>query len=252
MESPVTTLDMLPVPTAPIEELSRRLFGAYRDSVLPADVIEANHRSTKEQLAAFRFFNLQRDVATVAGIIVVGINPRYHLPGAYVQFLRFPGTEAIDLPIDQAEVDGDLYTVIQSLHHRFSANNVISMTQHDGFKESLHPQYPEWAMRELLHNALMHRDYSSTSPIRFYWFEDRIEIQNPGGPYGAVTPETLMRATAYRNPAIAEAMKSLGYVNRFGYGLQRAQALLAQNGNPPIEFDIDDRFFRVVVRKRAA
>lgn len=248
----VTTWDLQPVPTAPIEELSLRLFGAYRDSVVPAEVIEANHRSLKEQLAAFRFFNLQRDVATVAGVIAVGTRPRFHLPGAYVQFLRFPGIEGTEIPVDQAEIDGDLDAVTLSLHLRFSANNITSMIQLGGFKESLHPQYPEWAIRELLHNALMHRDYASTSPVRFYWFEDRIEIQNPGGPYGVVTPETVMRTSAYRNPSIAEVMKNLGYVNRFGYGLQRVQALLAQNGNPPIEFDIDDRFFRVVVRKRAA
>ena len=49
---------------------------------------------------------------------------------------------------------------------------------------------------------------------------------------------------------IAEALKSLGYVNRFGYGVQRAQALLAENGNPPLEFDFDEHSVRVKVRKR--
>lgn len=95
----------------------------------------------------------------------------------------------------------------------------------------------------------MHRDYASTSPIRFYWFSDRIEIQNPGGLYGTVTRETLSRRNSYRNPVIAEALKAMSYVNKFGYGIQRAEALLLENGNPPAEFEIDDKVFAVTIRK---
>ena len=55
---------------------------------------------------------------------------------------------------------------------------------------------------------------------------------------------------SYRNPVIAEAMKSLGFVNRFGYGVQRAQALLAQNGNPPAQFDFDEHSVLVKIFRR--
>ncbi len=79
--------------------------------------------------------------------------------------------------------------------------------------------YPEVAVREILLNAVLHRDYQSHTPVRFYWFSDRIEIQSPGGLYGEVTKDSLTRRNSYRNPVIAEAMKSLGYVNRFGYGI---------------------------------
>jgi ATP-dependent DNA helicase RecG len=99
----------------------------------------------------------------------------------------------------------------------------------------------------------MHRDYQSTTPIRFYWFSDRIEIQSPGGLYGEVTPETLERRNSYRNPVLAEAMRSMGYVNRYGYGIQRARSMLQENGSPPPEFDINDnRVFLVTIRKRPA
>ena len=101
-------------------------------------------------------------------------------------------------------------------------------------------------------NAIMHRDYNSNTPVRFYWFEDRIEIQSPGGLYGEVTKETLTERNSYRNPIIAEAMHSLGYVNRYGHGIQRAQAALKENGNPPAEFDTRDHVFLAVIRRRAA
>lgn len=244
----LATWDLQPVPGASIDELSTRIFSEYRASV-PAEVIEANRRTLKEQLAALHFFDLQRELPTVAGLLIVGLNSRYHLPGAYVQFLRFAGTTMADLPSDQAEIDGDLDTVARSLHERVAANNRTRLVRGESFRETQRQDYPEWALRELLHNALMHRDYASTSPVRFYWFEDRIEITNPGGVDGQATTDSLTRRSSYRNPAIAEAMKNLGYVNRFGYGLQRTQALLEENGNPPLAIEADSAYFQVTVRR---
>ena len=56
------------------------------------------------------------------------------------------------------------------------------------------------------------------SPIQFYEYDDRIEIQNPGGLYGKVSPDNFPNVSDYRNTFIAEAMKVLGYVNRFSRG----------------------------------
>ena len=111
--------------------------------------------------------------------------------------------------------------------------------------------YPLVAVRELLLNAIMHRDYQSSSPIRFYWFSDRIEIQSPGGLYGEVTAETLTRVNSYRNPVVAECMKALGYVNRFGYGILRATDAMKRNGSPDLAFEINDRIFLVTLRRRS-
>ena len=55
--------------------------------------------------------------------------------------------------------------------------------------------------------------------MRINWFVDRVEVQNPGGLYGQVTPENFERISDYRNPVLAEAMKALGYVERFGTGI---------------------------------
>ena len=86
----------------------------------------------------------------------------------------------------------------------------------------------------------MHRTYESNAPVHLYWFTDRIEIQSPGGLYGMASPENFPTRTDYRNPVIAEAMATLGYVNRFGRGVIRAQEALSQNGNPPPAFELAD------------
>ncbi len=99
----------------------------------------------------------------------------------------------------------------------------------------------------------MHRTYEGTNaPVRVYWFDNRIEIHNPGGPYGAVTAENFGQpgVTDYRNPHIAEAMKVLGFVQRFGVGIATAQAELRKNGNPPAEFQVQPSAILATVRKK--
>ena len=118
------------------------------------------------------------------------------------------------------------------------------------FQERTEKDYPTVAVRELLLNAIMHRSYESNAPVRFYWYDDRIEIQNPGGLYGMASPENFPTQTDYRNPVIAEAMATLGYVNKFGRGVIRAQAELKRNGNPKAEFIFDPSHVLVTIRKK--
>jgi ATP-dependent DNA helicase RecG len=183
-------------------------------------------------------------------MLLIGKNPRFYLPGAYVQYLELPGTSLTDLPSDQAEISGDLHSVLKELEGRLKLLIKTSMVRIGPLEEMLLPNYPERAVRELLMNAVMHRNYNSNAPIRFYVFSDHIEIQSPGGLYGEATRENFPTRNSYRNPVIAEALKSLGYVNRFGYGVQRAQALLAENGNPTAAFEFDEHSVLVKIQRR--
>lgn len=98
----------------------------------------------------------------------------------------------------------------------------------------------------------MHRDYElSNAPVRIYWFNDRIEIHNPGGPYGQVNRGNFGEPgiTDYRNPSLSAAMKSLGYVQRFGIGIELSRKELAKNSNPPPEFQVEETNICAIVRR---
>lgn len=100
-------------------------------------------------------------------------------------------------------------------------------------------------------NAVIHRNYDgSTTPIMVNHFADRIEIQNPGGLFGELTPEPFPRGTEYRNPILAEAAKILGFVNRFGRGIAIVQRELDRNGSPPAEFEPGAQHFLALLRRR--
>ncbi len=117
-------------------------------------------------------------------------------------------------------------------------------------RETLTHDYPLVALRELLMNAVMHRSYESNAPIRFYWFRDHVEIQSPGGLYGSATAENFPSQNDYRNPIVSEAMKTLGYVNRYGRGVLRAQDALEKNGNPPAEFTFEANYVLVILKEK--
>jgi ATP-dependent DNA helicase RecG len=121
----------------------------------------------------------------------------------------------------------------------------------NGPVETRRQPYPLAALQQLVRNAVLHRAYEATNaPVRVYWYDDRIEITNPGGPYGEVTVETFGQPglTDYRNPNLAEAMRVLGQVQRFGAGIPIARRVLAENGNPPPEFRALPTFVTATVR----
>lgn len=246
------SFDARPCYDAALDDIALGQFDAYRREAVAADIILANRRTIEQQLASLRFYDLERACPTYAGILLFGKNPRFFLPGAYVQYLRLPGPRLTDVPEDQTEISGDLTTVLRELESRLRLLIETRLRPVSPLQEKLLPDYPPWALRELLMNAVMHRNYESNTPIRFYAFSDHIEIQNPGGLYGEATRENFPSRNSYRNPVIAEAMKSLGFVNRFGHGIQRAQLLLAENNNPPPEFEFDEHSFLVKVYRRGA
>lgn len=248
--------DLQPVLFATLADLSRSRFESeYLPGAFAADVLEANHRSYEERLSACRMIeSVGKPFPTVLGSLVLGQQPRDLIPCAYVQFLRLDGTE-LDAPIvDEAAIDGHLGEVLSRLDDKIKANIATVVDFKSAATERRHASYPVAALQQLVRNAVMHRSYEATNaPVRFTWFADRIEIINPGGPYGIVTRENFGQpgVTDYRNPHLAEAMKVLGYVQRFGVGIATARRLLAENGNPPPEFEPRDTHVLVTIRKPA-
>ena len=247
--------DLYPQSFANLDDLDRDSFyRSYLPATLPLDIIEQNHRTFEQQLTALRFMSTEPQCKpTTLGILVIGKDPRQFIPGAYVQFVRFDGAD-LTAPIKaQREINGPLPDLLRMLDETFEAHISISSDIITGPVETRHPDYPIVALQQLARNAILHRIYEGTNaPVRIYWFSDRIEIQNPGGPFGQVNRSNFGTPgiTDYRNPHIAEAMKNLGYVQRFGMGISLAQKELRNNGNPPAEFQVEDMYVLVTLRKR--
>lgn len=247
--------DLRPLESATIDPLDLELFRRdYLPSSLGSEILEENERSTEQQLTSMRFATVgSPPKPTVLGVLVVGKDPRQFLPGAYIQFLRIEGTELTDPIKAQKEIDGPLPDLLRLLDEIFAAHISVASNITAGSVERRKPDYPIIALQQLARNAVLHRTYEATNaPVRITWFDDRIEIQNPGGPFGQVNRQNFGQPgiTDYRNPHLAEAMKNLGYVQRFGVGIPLARRELEKNGNPPPEFQVEDTHLLVTLKKK--
>lgn len=226
------------VPDAALDDLDLVRFEIeYLRSAVPPDVLAMNGRSDIDQMRALRLVTRDHH-PTATAILILGKSTQNFFPGAYVQVLRIDGRELTDPIVDRHELTGTIPDQVRQMEELADLWNSIESDM-DGSVRVDRASYPLVALRQLFRNAVIHRSYEGTnSPVRVTWYNDRVEIQNPGGLYGQVTPETLGRAgiTDYRNPTIAEAMKALGFVERFGVGLQIVRSSLEKNGNPPAEF----------------
>jgi ATP-dependent DNA helicase RecG len=247
--------DLQPLPSSSLGDLSRTIFDEeYFPNAIAPDILEANDRTYEQRLATCKMIVAPDEpVPTLLGMLVLGKSPRDWVPSSYVQFLRIDGTELSDDIIDEAVVDGPMAQIVRRLDEKMDSHNRQAVDLVSGSVERRISPYPRTALEQLTRNALMHRSFEGTqAPVRVTWFNDRIEIFSPGGPYGVVTTHNFGRPgiVDYRNPHLAEAMKVLGYVQRFGVGIKTAQSELSKNGNPPAEFTAEAEHVLVIVRRR--
>ena len=239
--------DLYPIPTASISDLNLALFNyEYLPQAVSQEVLEQNERTLNEQLAVTKMITTaDQPTPTVLGILTLGKNPQDFLFGAYVQFLRIDGDELTDEIIDSEEIRGAISDQIRRLDDKLIAHNRVAVDVLSGPVEKRTSLYPLEALQQLTRNAILHRSYEGTNaPVRVYWFNDRIEIISPGGIFGSLTPERFGKPgiTEYRNPNLAETMKTLGFVQHFGMGILIARRLLKEAGHPEPEFDIDSAY----------
>ena len=235
--------DARPCLDAMLDDLDLVRFEAeYVPSATSPEIRRQNGRSTEDKLRALRL--LSREGKPVnAAILLLGKDPRAFFPGAYIQFLRIDGANITDPIIDQKEIGGTVPDQVRQIEELMRLN-LRTTAAIGGPRRREQSDYPPVALEQVVRNALLHRSYDgSTMPVKVYWYSDRIEIINPGGLFGEVTSETIWQsATAYRNPLLAEGLKNLGLVERFGFGLQQASRALAENGNPPLTTQFESNF----------
>ena len=236
------TFDALPCLEAALNDLNTSLIQlSYFPLTIDRETLEANHRDLKQQLASLRLYDLQNDKPSNAAILFFALNTQYFFSGSYIQYIKIDSLERnLDKVVTEQTFRGSLLDELNEIESYVRHNIVKSrpVRVENTFQDRNVSNYPYNALREFIMNAIMHRDYESNAPIYIYEYIDRIEISNSGGLYGDVRPENFPNASVYRNPVIAEIMKNKGYVNRFNFGIQDAQRKLAENNNPPAEFDL--------------
>lgn len=157
--------------------------------------------------------------------------------------------------IDNKRIEGTISQMLEATLAFVRRNmKVKTIVNEDGVRADK-PEYPIKAVREIILNSLIHRDYSvhtERSPVRLVMYEDRLELENPGGLYGRITIDALGKEAAdTRNPYLAGALEiMIDTENRFS-GIPTVRAELKKAGMPAPVF-IDRRgVFKVIFYKKS-
>jgi len=206
---------------------------------------------------------------TLAGLLTLGRYPQQFFPQLDITFAVFPTPQA-GVPmsdgtrfLDNVSLDGPVPVVITqtlaAVRRNMTRRGVIR-----GAGRQDHWEYPEEVVRELLGNALMHRDYyplTHGTQIRVEMYPDRLEVISPGGLYGDFPPSALLHepVSSSRNAVLAKLLEDVTYPgtsqrvceNR-GTGLLAVSAMVRQEGMTQPELDSRITEFRVILRNSRA
>ncbi|MEW6237835.1 MAG: ATP-binding protein [Candidatus Omnitrophota bacterium] len=236
-----------PVPQSGLNDLSGDLWRRFttRSNESEETVLLKRNLLTKEENGVIR--------VSVAGVLLCSMHPEHFLPNAFIESVRYRGTQQdSNYQIDAQRIRGPLD------HQIDQAMAFLKRNQRIAADKVLHridiPQFSERAVFEAVVNAVTHRDYSIFgSKIRFFMFDDRLEVYSPGSLPNTVTIENIALRQATRNELItsllaetpiAESIENVGrgfYMEKRGDGvpiiLRESEKL---SGIKPIYKLIDD------------
>lgn len=219
-----------------------RLRSAARRENAPDDLLRRPDRELLSALGLIRDGRLLR-----AGVFLIGTQTsiREQFPGYVWTHLRMVSDTDYSARADGCDA---LSIALERILDRIMADNPITTVPQGLFHFEIRT-YPEIALREALLNAFVHADYRINGPILVKQFRDRLEISNPGGLPGGITPDNILRHEPVpRNPALVDALTRLRLVNRSNLGVRRMyQALLIEGKEPPSIID-EGEAVRVIIR----
>ena len=189
-----------PVPRSNTNDLSKELWEKYTTrSNEPVEVVLLKRSLlSKEESGAV--------VASVAGILFCSEHPEHFLPSAFIEAVRYRGTrQDSNYQIDAQRIRGPLDRQIKECMAFLRRNQIVGAVKKPHRVEK--PQFSERAVFEAVVNAVAHRDYSvSGSKIRFFMFDDRLEIYSPGALSNTLTVDSMHLRQATRNELITSLL----------------------------------------------
>jgi len=157
---------------------------------------------------------------TNAGILLFGKEPKKFFLMDYVTVARYPGKDKAQTYLDIKDFYGNLFDIIDSVNEYMTQHiQEVSQVIEGQIQRRAIPQYPYYAIREIITNAVAHRDYSNIgSRIIIRMFKDRIEFNSPGPLPANVTPENIVSEQYSRNPVIADVFNKILLIEKLGEG----------------------------------
>ncbi len=187
---------------------------------------------------------------TVAGMLLFGKQPQAFLPQSGLVFVKFLGKDARGRDGlagygRRVEINGPLARMIERawsiIREEMQVEAVVT-----GLRRKEMSEYPSFAVREGLVNAICHRDYRlSGRRVEIRMYQDRLEVISPGGLPGYITLDNIVEEHFSRNPRLVAGLFQWGYIEELGLGIDRMIEEMLENGHTAPDFEAKPYSFTV-------
>ena len=194
---------------------------------VPNDLREA---STEEVLTSLGLMDENGGLMNAA-VLLFGKNPQRYYPSAEFKIGRF-GVDDADLMF-QDVIEGNILQMADRVMDVLQAKYLISPVRFEGMQRYEKLEMPKEALREILYNAIAHKDYTGAH-IQMHVYDDSVEIWNEGELPEGYTQETLFarHSSKPRNLKIANAFFKAGFIDTWGRGFQKIRDGFESEGLP--------------------
>ena len=245
LQSTGTTWDALPSPRANIEDIDIQKVKEYISRA--KKIGRRQFKEDEDTLMLLHKLDLiKKNKPTWAAFIAFGKSPPLQ---AKVKCGRIRGTSTI---VDDYVVEVPLLDQVDEVMNYMKRVLQLSYTITGDAQRKETWEYPLDAVREIVTNAICHRDYTSSAETQIKIFDDRLAVYNPGAlPFG-MTVERLTdphHNSIPRNRLLAMLFYDTGLIERYGSGIQRVLDDCQKNGFPPPQFIEVDYGFQVILSK---
>ncbi|GJQ22876.1 hypothetical protein BIY37_10030 [Candidatus Brocadia sapporoensis] len=244
--------EIIPASYAKLEALDEYEIKEYlKNNRSGIELTEENKLSLFQSLELITFADNQYR-PTIAGLLLFGKDRVTKcLPQAEIMCVKVSGTHITDGKENLKFFERDVFNNFKDAVSFFYLYNKQSFVI-EGMKRINFYDYPEKAFREILANAIIHRDYTiAGTGIAVWIYEDRIEIKSPGGLPNTITIEKMKVGVKYhRNPVLAQYFFDANMVERAGQGIPKSNRWLKENGNPTLDIKEDEHEVVVTMYKR--
>jgi ATP-dependent DNA helicase RecG len=189
---------------------------------------------------------------TVSGVLLFCEYPQQWLPQSSVVFAKFVGKtprgeSGLAGYSRREELTGPLPRLIEAAWNLIWSEMAVSAVVKGLEREETY-EYPQFAVREAIVNAICHRDYRLKGRrIEIRMYSDRLEVISPGGLPGFITVENIKDEHFSRNPRIVNGLFQWGYIEELGLGIDRMIEVMQQAGHKPPTFDARPYSFAVTL-----
>ena len=207
---------------------------------------DVDHPVGLTQLVGWRL--LRREGDALLPSVAFRLFARADLRFAHIQCAVFRGVDKVDF-LRRLELEGPLHEQVERAAE-FVEQAMPPGARIRGMRREDIYELPMAAVRELIYNAAMHRNYLASGFIQVSVFPDRLEVFSPGGLYKRMTREEMLSGvSSLRNPFVADVFRRMGFVERWGSGMRRVFDLCRESGLPPPRVETSDNWVRVTLRR---